>query len=99
MWLLSFSYFVGIGWFIACDLFENHLEELSNTEKNPSFLREYNLEDKHGNLFLAYSMTYFISTTLTTVGFGDFYPHSSIERISCVCLMVIGVAIFSVINQ
>ena len=40
-------------------------------------------------------MTYFGVTTLATVGFGDFYPRTDIERIFCTVLMVIGVAVFS----
>ena len=97
--LLSFSYFVGIGWFIACDLFDNELDDLSDNKLDSSFLRVYNLDVKHGTLLVVYSMTYFMSTTLMTIGLGDFHPHTNIERITCVFLMVIGVAIFSVINQ
>lgn len=40
---------------------------------------------------------YFALTTLSTVGYGDFYPVSNLERIICVCIMLGGVAFFSYI--
>lgn len=42
-------------------------------------------------------MTYFSFTTLSTVGFGDFYPKSNGERLVVVVVMLFGVAIFSYI--
>ena len=35
---------------------------------------------------------------MTTVGYGDMSAHTSPERIFCVCLMVIGVVVFSYIS-
>ena len=40
-------------------------------------------------------VVYFALTTLTTVGYGDYCPISSIERISVVLFMFIGIFIFS----
>ena len=40
---------------------------------------------------------YFALTTLSTVGYGDFYPVSSRERIVVVIIMLGGVAFFSYI--
>ena len=39
--------------------------------------------------------TYFASTTLSTVGFGDYYPVSDIERLVGSFFLLFGVAIFS----
>jgi len=39
--------------------------------------------------------TYFAFTTLTSVGFGDFYPVSKIERGCYVLVFLFGVALFS----
>ena len=36
-------------------------------------------------------------TSLSTVGFGDFRPYSSLERIVCAIVLLLGVAIFSYI--
>ena len=40
---------------------------------------------------------YFAFTSLSTVGFGDYYPVSSLERIVCAFVLLIGVAMFSYI--
>ena len=40
-------------------------------------------------------LNYFSLTTLSTVGFGDFDPKSSIERLYMAFGMLLGVAIFS----
>ena len=36
-------------------------------------------------------------TTLSTVGYGDFYPISNMERVCCIIVMLCGVAFFSYI--
>ncbi len=38
---------------------------------------------------------YFIITTLSTCGFGDFFPVNNFEKIMGIVLMIIGVAFFS----
>ena len=38
---------------------------------------------------------YFVSTTVTTVGYGDINPVNDIERIFCIMLLFIGVMTFS----
>ena len=42
-------------------------------------------------------MIYYSFTTITTVGFGDFHPKSSTERLFSAILMFIGVIVFSYI--
>ncbi len=37
---------------------------------------------------------YFITTTLSTVGYGDFYPTNDISRIFTIFIILIGVSIF-----
>ena len=41
---------------------------------------------------------YFIVTTMTTVGYGDFSGHTTFEQIYCICLMMTGVFIFSMVS-
>ena len=40
---------------------------------------------------------YFALTTLSTVGYGDLFPVSQIERVFAVIVMLLGVAFFSFI--
>ena len=42
-------------------------------------------------------LTYFITTTLATVGLGDLKPISNLERLIGSILMLGGVAVFSII--
>ena len=42
---------------------------------------------------------YFSLTTLSTVGFGDFYPKSDFERMLGALVILFGVAMFSIINS
>ena len=41
--------------------------------------------------------TYFAFTSLSTVGFGDFHPTNSFERLVCAMIIYFGNAIFGVI--
>jgi hypothetical protein len=40
---------------------------------------------------------YYALTTLSTVGFGDFHPENSYERLICAFIMIFGNAIFGYI--
>jgi hypothetical protein len=40
---------------------------------------------------------YFILTTFSTVGYGDYYPYSIAEKCAGIFLQVLGVTIFSVV--
>ena len=40
---------------------------------------------------------YFTFTSLSTVGFGDYYPHSDVERLVCALILLSGVIIFTFI--
>lgn len=42
-------------------------------------------------------MTYFIFTSLSTVGFGDYYPKNSFERIICAMIIFAGNLLFGLI--
>ena len=39
--------------------------------------------------------TYYSMTSLSTVGFGDYYPVSDMERLCCAFMLLFGVALFS----
>jgi hypothetical protein len=58
-----------------------------------TFLDEYDLN--HGDDIVVVALTYFGTTTLTTIGLGDFVPKSNFERIICTIMMICGVAMFS----
>ena len=46
-----------------------------------------------------WAMTYYTFTTLSTVGFGDYYPTNNIERIFIAIMMLWGVMINSYVME
>ena len=84
------TYFLGCIWYFIS---ENFNTQKDIDDKNTWILAN-NLEDK--NYKIVYSC-YFALTTLSTVGYGDYFPISNIEMIFTVIVMMLGVAFFSYI--
>lgn len=82
------TYFIGCIWFLFCDIY-NDSEPNSFIKKN-----ELDKEDQTHQLIIS---CYYALTTLSTVGYGDYYPISNNERIIAVVIMLGGVAFFSYI--
>lgn len=96
--IITVSYFVGIGWFILCELTYKGPDEAA-IDENIGFYGQFELDknSKTENLIIVF---YYIFTTLATVGFGDFHPRSNVERLVAVCIFLFGVSIFSyIMNQ
>lgn len=81
------TYFIGCFWWYFCG---------SQIELDNSFITHNDLRGKDEFYQLAVSC-YFALTTLSTVGYGDYYPVSNMERIITVVIMLCGVAFFSYI--
>ena len=87
-------------WFILCEAEKDYDEAFGDQDTDDSnrFFIAYDLGDNaKSNYEKMIAMFYFASTTLTTVGFGDFNPKSDIERMLCAAIMMFGVMIFSYI--
>ena len=87
--ILILSYFLGTMWFIIS-------KHTTNNEDEHTFYNVYSLYEKTKTENLSI-VVYFMFTTLTTVGFGDFNPKSEIERTIMTFILLIGVACFSYI--
>ena len=64
------------------------------------FLSNFGLQEGNKNqedYKIAISQTYFAFTSLSTVGFGDFYPISDYERLMGSVILLLGVSMFSYI--
>lgn len=61
-----------------------------------SWIQAKNIESEGFELYVI--ACYFTITTVATVGYGDFAPETSIERIYCILLMVIGVTSFTFVS-
>jgi voltage-gated potassium channel Kch len=55
----------------------------------------WGIEESTFNLEMYICSSYFIVTTTATVGYGDISASTSIERLFCMVLMLIGVACFT----
>ena len=92
--IFNAAYFVGFLWMIICQVSkELHLEE-GIFHDTANFL-DVNEFHKYTQGEQAIKVCYFAFTSLSTVGFGDYHPESSIERVCGAFILMLGVAIFS----
>ena len=82
------TYFIGCSWFYYCNVAVG-IDDVT-------FVSANNLSDKTDTFQLIVSC-YYALTTLSTVGYGDFYTVSDRERVLAVVIMLGGVAFFSYI--
>lgn len=85
--ILGTSYFLGLFWYIVCDL-----KEIIESE-DPNFIGVY-FRDSQGPYHRTVASTYYAFTSLSTVGFGDFHPENSFERLFCALILLVGNGIF-----
>ena len=73
--------------------------EVDHINNYPTFLinSDWNIVQNQDKLKVVLISMYFMMTSLSTVGFGDFYPKSNFERIFGSIILLSGVAIFSYI--
>jgi len=95
--LIAIVFFVGNIWFVIVHL---QVSQEENDEIDPdviSFMHneKWSLEDHSDYKNLVVSM-YFALTSLSTIGFGDFHPITSLERLVCSFLLLAGVTMFSI---
>ena len=99
MVIVSLSYFSAMIFKIIIEVEEDLFGHIAMTECDDAggfFKACYNLWEQ-STYEVILKLVYFIFTTLSTVGFGDFSPKSNIERIVVAFGMLLGVAIFSLI--
>ena len=83
--LVIITYFQGCFWFLISN-------EIDRSDHN--FVKNFELDQATNARKLIVSC-YFTLTTLSTVGYGDFYPQSTLERIVGIIVLLLGVAFFS----
>ena len=64
-----------------------------------SFIDTYELKVSHNVYEIPTKLTYYATTTLATIGLGDFHPISNLERIISIIMMLAGVSIFTFIHS
>jgi hypothetical protein len=93
--ILIFSYFVAIFQYIS---FKIEVRLIGKIESGPhgTFLENEGIESK-SDMDKCIAMLYFAVTTLSTVGFGDYYPHTNTERAIMTVILLSGVMVFSLL--
>ena len=100
--ILGSIYFSSIVWFLIIS------EQVSNTKTKKTLNEMHDQEENFASFFGLMDMpssqtqiisAYYSFTTLSQVGFGDYYPISNIERIICSGLMFLGVAVYSFVGN
>jgi hypothetical protein len=86
------TYFIGCFWYMISD----NLNSEFDVQQRMTFVTFFDLEGDSNWRKLIISC-YYTLTTLATVGYGDYYPVSNIERVIAIFLMLCGVAFFSYI--
>ena len=78
IWILS--YLLGIFFYLFCEL-TNDFDGLTDLNEGTGehFVEANNLFE-HNAQYRAFVMMYYAFTSLSTVGFGDYYPKSNKER-------------------
>ena len=92
--ILNITYFLGITFMIVAELnmtIAHLLDEDTDHEFFISYFGIHQFDKVHKTIL----MIYYTFTSLTTIGLGDLYPKSDVERIFCSIMLIFGVAIFS----
>lgn len=97
MIILLLAFVLGCFWYIYVSALWNekaHVEEQFND--TAFFMSEYSLTNEN-HAFNMLKMTYFAFTTLSSVGFGDFYPQNTPERVFMIIIFLFTLTVFSAI--
>mmetsp|Transcript_13572 Transcript_13572/g.21185 ORF Transcript_13572/g.21185 Transcript_13572/m.21185 type:complete len:216 (+) Transcript_13572:785-1432(+) len=91
------TYFCGCLWYLIVFTYRDEgLADEHGNSSNPTFYYAFGMDKMNVQKRIIVSW-YYSMTTLTTVGYGDFYPISNTEIFMAVCFMLCGVVFFSYI--
>lgn len=106
--ILMIAYYIGSYWYIFAAVFHEYQKDHGDGAE--SYLHN-DIYSSQSDTFLSYAdnwslvdmsraqrvlvSTYFSMTSLSTVGFGDYYPVSNNERLIGSFVLLFGVALFS----
>lgn len=91
------TYFIGCAWWGLCYSFRKENDKQNFIDFFGDQFENKNDKGKEDLLKSLIISCYFALATLSTVGYGDFFPISNTERVMAVIVMLGGVAFFSYI--
>lgn len=95
--ILTLAFILGSGWFILSSVvWDNKTYVGDFYQDDETFIEAYNLSNEFG-VSNCLKTTYFAFTTLSSVGFGDFYPRNSLERLFMIIIFLFSLTVFSAI--
>ena len=94
--ILSLAYFLGLIWIIITKDLLDWKHSVEGSQEIDNFY-EYYHEDDTDDLSTLIKTTYFALTTLSTIGFGDFSPRTTSERMIWSVVLLSGVTCLSII--
>ena len=100
MIIATASFFLGIIWhIIVVDLLEDKLSNPGDPYSvlKPSFKCNFQADPDDGKFRALVKVWYFSLTTLSTIGYGDYSPLSTDERLISILILLLGVMMFSFI--
>ena len=83
------TYFFGCFWYIISN-------KINSSDDQKTFINKYGLKDED-NFRKLIIWWYYVLTSLSTVGYGDYVPVSNVERIVSIFIIIWGVTFFSYI--
>lgn len=95
--ILGLAFVLGSGWYILSSaIWDQRAYVLGTYQDDETFIVEYSLSNENlaSNCL---KTTYFAFTTLSSVGFGDFYPRNSLERLFMIVIFLFSLTVFSAI--
>jgi len=95
IYIFCIAWFMGIIYYIYCDISNDLVAVGWNVGKDNNFISVYFEGWSNGNRALA--VLYFLFTTLSTVGFGDYHPKNEFEQAFTAFVLLSGVCIFGVL--
>ena len=95
--ILLLAFVLGSVWYIYSSVVWDYKDELLKSfQDDDIFIDAYGLANKHA-ASNGLAVTYFAFTTLSSVGFGDFYPRNSLERLCMIVIFLYSLTVFSAI--
>lgn len=98
--IFCIAWFMGIIYYIYCDIANDFYLVGDTSKPHENFIGNYFNQAYEGqsawsNKERALGILYFLFTTLSTVGFGDFHPINEVEAAFTAGVLLAGVSIFS----